>query len=133
MKGPLENLTAVHDGALPYLGNYQVAPPEGDSYPRNEHPVIIRHPETGKKVLFLNGDFTSRIKGLNPAESRAMLSMLFDHISQTHRLTCRVNWQPNTLTLWDNRFTQHHALWDCYPESRYGERVSIVGNCCPAA
>jgi taurine dioxygenase len=132
MKDLLENLTAVHDGALPYLGNYRVAPPEGDSYPRNEHPVVVTHPETGKKVLFVNSGFTSHINGLNPAESKAMLNMLFDHISKTHRLTCRVNWEPNTLTLWDNRCTQHHALWDYYPESRYGERVSILGNSRPA-
>ncbi len=81
-----------------------------------------------EKVLFVNSGFTASIKGMHPAESKAILTMLFDYISKTHRLTCRVNWQPNTLTLWDNRCTQHHALWDYYPESRYGERVSILGN-----
>ena len=133
MKSLLENLTAVHDGALPYLGNYKVAPPEGDAYPQNEHPVIVAHPETGKKILFVNSGFTSHIKGMHPFESKALLQMLFDHISRTHRLTCRVAWQPNTLTLWDNRCTQHHAIWDYFPESRYGERVSILGNSRPAA
>jgi taurine dioxygenase len=133
MKSLLENLTAVHDGALPYLGNYKVAPPEGDAYPQNEHPVIVTHPETGKKILFVNSGFTSHIKGMHPFESKALLQMLFDHISRTHRLTCRVAWQPNTLTLWDNRCTQHHAIWDYFPESRYGERVSILGNSRPAA
>ena len=133
MKSLLENLTAVHDGALPYLGNYKVAPPEGDAYPKNEHPVIVTHPETGRKVLFVNSGFTSHIKGMHPFESKALLQMLFDHISRTHRLTCRVAWQPNTLTLWDNRCTQHHAIWDYFPESRYGERVSILGNSRPAA
>jgi taurine dioxygenase len=44
-----------------------------------------------------------------------------------------VAWEPNTLTLWDNRCTQHHAIWDYYPASRYGERVSILGNSRPAA
>ena len=133
MKSLLGNLTAVHDGALPYLGNYKVAPPEGDAYPQNEHPVIVAHPETGKKILFVNSGFTSHIKGMHPFESKALLQMLFDHISRTHRLTCRVAWQPNTLTLWDNRCTQHHAIWDYFPESRYGERVSILGNSRPAA
>jgi taurine dioxygenase len=133
MKSLLANLTAVHDGALPYLGNYKVAPPEGDAYPKNEHPVVISHPETGKRVLFVNTGFTSHIKGMHPFESKALLNMLFDHIDKTHRLTCRVAWEPNTLTLWDNRCTQHHAIWDYYPESRYGERVSILGNSRPTA
>ena len=100
MKALLGGLTAIHDGALPYLGNYKVAAPEGGAYPKNEHPVVITHPETGKKILFVNSGFTSHIKGMNGWESKALLGALFDHITRTHRLTCRVQWQPNTLTLW---------------------------------
>ncbi len=133
MKDMLDGLTAVHDGAIPYMGGYQVAPPEGQKYPRNEHPVITRHPETGNKVLYVNSGFTSHIKGMNPWESRAILQALYDHIAKTPRLTCRVEWQPNTLTFWDNRCTQHHAIWDYWPDTRYGERVSILGNSRPAA
>jgi len=132
MKRMLEGLTAVHDGALPFMGSYRVAPPDGKEYPRSEHPVVITHPETGRKVLYVNSGFTSHIKGLRPAESRAILQMLFDHIATTPRLYCRVEWQPNTLTFWDNRCTQHHAVWDYYPHSRYGERVTIVGTERPA-
>lgn len=132
MKEILSNLTAVHDGALPYIGNYKSTPPEG-GYPKNEHPVVISHPETGKKVLFVNGSFTSHIKGMLPWESKAILEALYDHIARTPRLTCRVEWRPNTVTLWDNRCTQHHAVWDYWPDSRYGERVSIIGNERPAA
>ena len=133
MKELLDGLVAVHDGAIPYLGNYQVAPPGDKEYPRNEHPVIVTHPETGKKVLFVNSGFTSHIKGMRNWESRALLDALLTHIATTARLTCRVEWQPNTLTLWDNRCTQHHAVWDYWPESRYGERVSILGNQRPQA
>jgi taurine dioxygenase len=132
MKEILSNLTAVHDGALPYIGNYKSTPPEG-GYPKNEHPVVISHPETGKKVLFVNSGFTSHIKGMSPWESKAILEALYDHIARTPRLTCRVEWLPNTVTLWDNRCTQHHAVWDYWPDSRYGERVSIIGNERPAA
>ena len=133
MKGMLEGLTAVHDGALPFLSSYRVAPPDGKEYPRNEHPLVIVHPETGRKVLYVNSGFTSHIKGLAPAESKAILQFLFNHIATTPRLYCRVEWQPNTLTFWDNRCTQHHAVWDYYPHSRYGERVTIVGTQRPKA
>ena len=133
MKDMLDGLVAVHDGAMPYLTGYKVAPPEGAEYPRNEHPVITRHPETGKKILYVNSGFTHHIKDLQPWESRMLLDGLFKHIAETQRLYCRVNWEPNTLTFWDNRCTQHHAVWDYWPHSRYGERVSIVGTERPAA
>ncbi len=133
MKDLLSGLTAVHDGALPYLGNYKVSPPDGEKYPRNEHPVIATHPETGKKLLYVNSGFTSHLKGLAPWESKAILAALFDFIAKTPRLTCRVDWQPNTLTFWDNRCTQHHAVWDYWPDTRHGERVSILGTERPAA
>ena len=132
MKQFLGGLTAIHDGALPYLGNYGVAPEDGKAYPKNEHPVIVTHPETGKKVLYVNSGFTSRLKGFAPWESRMLLKGLTDFIATTPSLTCRVQWEPNTLTFWDNRCTQHHAVWDYHPHSRYGERVSIVGDQRPA-
>ncbi len=123
----LEGLTAVHDGGIPYVGSYNTTPPEG-GYPRNEHPVIAVHPVTGKKVLYVNSGFTSHIKGLRRWESRALLDSLFKLIAETPRLHARVRWEPNTLTLWDNRCTQHHAVWDYHPSSRYGERVSVIGD-----
>ncbi len=133
MKQLLNGLTAVHDGALPYQGAYGVAPPSGTQYPRNEHPVIAAHPETGRKLLYVNSGFTSRVKGMKAWESKLLLDGLFNFIATEVRLPCRVQWQPNTLTFWDNRCTQHHAVWDYYPNSRYGERVSIVGSQRPAA
>jgi len=133
MKDMLDGLVAVHDGAMPYLTGYKVSPPEGSEYPRNEHPVVTTHPETGKKILYVNSGFTHHIKDMNPWESRMLLDGLFKHIAETQRLYCRVNWEPNTLTFWDNRCTQHHAVWDYWPHSRYGERVSIVGTERPAA
>ena len=133
MKDMLSGLTAVHDGTVPYMGSYGVAPPDGEKYPKNEHPVIATHPESGEKILYVNSGFTAYIKGLAPWESRMILDGLFRHIAQTPRLVCRVEWQPNTLTFWDNRCTQHHAVWDYYPHTRYGERVSIVGEQRPAA
>ena len=127
MKQFLSGLTAVHDGALPYVGAYKSVPPEG-GYPRNEHPVVVQHPETGRAVLYVNSGFTSRIKGLSARESDALLQFLFRHIDSTPKLTARVSWSPNTLVLWDNRCTQHHSVWDYYPNCRYGERVSVIAN-----
>ncbi len=131
MQAFLETLTAMHDGAIPYVGAYKTTPPEG-GYPKNEHPVVIRHPDTGRKILYVNAGFTSHLVGLAPAESRALLDMLFRHIDSTPRLYCRVEWEPGTLTFWDNRCTQHHAVWDYYPYSRYGERVSVFGDEAPS-
>jgi taurine dioxygenase len=123
----LEGLTAVHDGAIPYVGKYKSTPPEG-GYPRSEHPVVTVHPVTGRKVLYVNSGFTSHIKGLRAWESEALLDSLYQHIATTPKLHCHVEWRPNTLTLWDNRCTQHHAVWDYYPHSRYGERVSMIND-----
>lgn len=83
MQRMLEGLGAVHDGALPYVGAYKTTPPEG-GYPRSKHPVVIRHPETGRKTLYVNSGFTTHIVGLSPMESRALLDMLFLRISD-HR------------------------------------------------
>jgi taurine dioxygenase len=132
MQGFLEGMWAVHDGALPYVGNYKSAPPEG-GYPRTRHPVVTLHPDTGRKVLNVNSGFTTHIEGLHRWESRALLDMCFGLLQREPKLHCRVRWEPNTLTLWDNRCTQHHSVWDYYPFSRYGERVSVIGERAPEA
>jgi taurine dioxygenase len=132
MKAFLEGLTAVHDGAMPYVGSYKSSAPEG-GYPRTSHPVVTRHPVTGRKVLFVNSGFTTHIEGLQRWESRAILDMCFELLQREPKLHCRVRWEPNTLTMWDNRCTQHQAVWDYYPYSRYGERVSVVGEEAPSA
>lgn len=131
MQAWLSTLTATHDGAKPYIGSYKSTPPEG-GYPRNSHPVITVHPESGRRVLYVNSGFTTHIDGLRRWESDALLESLHRFVATTPKLHCRVRWEPNTLTLWDNRWTQHHAVWDYYPHSRYGERVSVLGDARPA-
>jgi taurine dioxygenase len=125
MRAFLDGLTAVHDGALPWVQSYGYTPNE--TFQKNEHPVVIRHPETGRKTLFVNRGFTSHIVELARFESQALLEMLFRHIETQPALACRVRWTPNTLVFWDNRCTQHHAIWDYYPLDRIGHRVSILG------
>ncbi|ANK82253.1 MAG: hypothetical protein TEF_16750 [Rhizobiales bacterium NRL2] len=127
MKEFLRPLTAVHDGAIPYVGAYNTVPPEG-GYPRNEHPVVVRHPDTGREVLYVNPGFTSHIKGLSRYESQHILEMLYRHVEKRLDLQVRMSYRPNTLMFWDNRCLQHQASWDYWPYSRYGERVSIIGH-----
>ena len=136
IKGLLEGLSAVHDGAGPYSEQQAMGiglPTPGEEFPSCEHPVVVRHPDTGRKLLYVNSAFTTHIVGLSAAESRGLLDLLFHHIASTHKLHCRVHWAPNTLTFWDNLCTQHHAIWDYYPHSRVGGRVSILGQARPSA
>ncbi|MEE1886411.1 TauD/TfdA dioxygenase family protein [Pseudomonas carassii] len=118
----LGTLTAIHDGEIPWKG---YTPPPG--LPKTEHPVVVRHPETGRPSLFINSGFTSHIVQLSASESQVLLGMLFDLVAREPVLSCRVRWAPGTLVFWDNRCTQHHAVWDYFPHSRYGERVTILG------
>lgn len=124
MRAMLDGLTAVHDGLIPWQG---YTPPPEYVIPKNEHPVVVRHPETGRKLLFVNAGFTSHIVQLSREESRALLDLLFGLVASQPMLSCRVRWTPNTLVFWDNRCTQHHAVWDYYPHSRYGQRVTVLG------
>ncbi len=122
----VDGLTAIHDGEPFYRGRYDVDD-RAKKYPRAEHPVVRTHPVTAKKCLFVNRFFTTRIVGLQRNESDAILGLLFRHI-ETPELSVRFKWQPNSVAFWDNRCTQHHALWDYYPNKRYGHRVTICGD-----
>lgn len=123
----VRTLHAVHDGSLPWRETYGREPDPGAVFNRTVHPVVIAHPETGKPVLWVNRGFTTRIEGVSRLESRALLEMLFQHIESTPRLQCRVRWRERTLVIWDNIGTQHHAVWDYYPQTRSAERVSAIG------
>jgi len=124
LKAFLDNLTAVHDGALAWTVGYGAKPQAGQTFPATEHPVVPRHPRTGRKFLFVNRGFTSHIVQLTKTESEAVLALLFRHIEASLALQTRVQWRPDTLLLWDNWATQHHAIWDYYPFERSGARVS---------
>ena len=123
----LEGLTAVHDGEHVYRGRYEDHVGEGKSYPRSEHPVVRTHPVSGRKSLFVNRIFTTRIVELEKRESDAILQMLFEQIEQP-QFQCRFQWQPGSVAFWDNRCVQHYAMWDYYPNRRRGLRVTIKGD-----
>jgi len=125
MKDFLENLTAEHDGAKLFDKG------KVDEYPRAIHPVITRHPETGRKLLFVNPGFTTRICELSKEESNAVLEMLYDHIAKPH-WQMRFRWLKNSIAFWDNRCTQHFAIWDYWPNVRSGYRVQFEGTVRPS-
>ena len=122
----LDGLSAIHSGERYYRGRYGVDD-TGKTYPSSEHPVIRTHPVTKKKCLFVNRMFTMRIAGLKKTESDAILEMLCRHI-ETPEFCVRFRWQANSIAFWDNRCTQHQALWDYFPHKRYGHRVTICGD-----
>jgi taurine dioxygenase len=126
MQRLLEGMTAIHDGERVFRGRYGVDD-RGREFPRAEHPMVRTHPVTGRKALFVNRWFTARIPQLKPQESSALLEMLYRH-TETPEFHCRFKWQAGSIAFWDNRCAQHHAIWDYYPQRRYGHRVTIRGD-----
>jgi alpha-ketoglutarate-dependent taurine dioxygenase len=126
MKRFLEPLTAMHEGEHVYRGRYGIDD-KGKAFPRAEHPVIRTHPVSGRRALFVNSGFTTRIVQLGRSESDALLQFLVRHV-ETPEFQCRFRWQVHSVAFWDNRCVQHHAMWDYYPQRRHGHRVTIRGD-----
>jgi len=124
----LHGMTAVHDGT-PYYRSVNVRigrDDHGREYPRAEHPIVRTHPISGRKALFVNSMFTTHVVGLTRKESEAVLGFLYDHVAQP-RFQCRFSWRKNSMAFWDNRCVQHEAIWDYWPQTRSGYRVTIKG------
>jgi len=128
----ISGLEAIHD-FKPFKALFGKSEEERKSlqryelmYPPQIHPVVRVHPETGRKVLFVNPQFTIAIKDMDERESRSLLDMLF-HQTLIPEYQFRHHWEPNTIAMWDNRSTQHYAVHDYYPQKRYMERVTIKG------
>ena len=130
LSGPMQRflcgLTALHDGEHHYRGRYDGAEDEGKDYPQATHPVVRTHPVSGRNTLFVNRIFTTRIVELEEPESEVILNLLFDHIEQPE-FQCRIQWEPGSVAIWDNRCVQHRALWDYFPHRRHALRVTIEG------
>ena len=128
MKAYLDGLTALHDGEDAYRGTYKNAGMQDKPvYPRAEHPIVRTHPVTGKKALYVNRGFTRRILGVPRDESAAILDYLYTH-AENPLFQCRFRWQPNSVAFWDNRCVQHRAMWDYWPHTRSGFRVTVAGD-----
>jgi taurine dioxygenase len=122
MKVYLEGLTATHDGTRIF----------GPGTPVSVHPVVIRHPESGRKALYVNTDFTAHINELPRLEADRLLQFLIDHCVNP-QWTCRFRWRAHSIAFWDNRCVQHQAIWDYWPNVRSGYRVQIEGTVAPVA
>jgi len=129
MQTMLDGLTARHSGEMAYRGRYEYrgVDDEGMSYPDNDHPVVRTHPVTKRKGLFVNRIFTSRINGVTEAESESLLQFLFRHIGKPE-FQVRFRWRPGSVAFWDNRAVQHYAIWDYFPKTRSGYRVTVAGD-----
>ncbi len=132
MKSLVDDLTAVHDivaSMPPDFTRQSWAPKQlarmQEVTPPVEHPVVRTHPETKRKCLFVNRNFTSYIKGMTLPESDALLGFLLEHIEQPE-FQCRFHWETKSLAFWDNRCTQHYAVND-YRSKRQMHRVTICG------
>jgi taurine dioxygenase len=102
--------------------------PELDKrYPCSTHPVVRTHPVTGRKGLFVNSSYTTRIVELPEAESAAVLGFLYQHCANPN-FHVRFRWRPRSVAFWDNRCTQHLAVWDYFPSTRSGFRVTVGGD-----
>ncbi len=129
MKEILGPLHAIHDFAQ--TATTQFAQPivvskdlEGGN--RAVHPVVRTHPETGRKSLFVNPGMTTHLENFHPAESKALLGLLFNHATRPE-FCYRHRWLQNDVVMWDNRSLMHYAVADYGDHPRYMERTTGIG------
>ena len=91
------------------------------------HPVVRRHPETGRKALFVNVAHTARFDGMTEEESKPLLQFLFQHQVKPE-FTCRFVWGVGSLALWDNRCAQHNPVNDYHGHKRVMHRITLRGD-----
>jgi alpha-ketoglutarate-dependent taurine dioxygenase len=132
IKDGIEDLTAVHDWSLgKYSDKYGEHLDElRRAVPPVEQPVVMRHPRSGRKTLFVNRLFTRSINGLSPQESDCLLDLLCRQ-AEIPEYQCRVHWQPGTIAFWDNLAAQHYGVSDYYPQRRVMARAAIAGTAKP--
>ena len=98
-----------------------------DGYRLIEHPVVRTHPETGRKCLFVNPNYTLRLKDITEAESKPLLDFLYAHAIRDE-FVCRFRWQAGSVAVWDNRCTMHRAVNDYDGARRHVRRVTLQGD-----
>jgi taurine dioxygenase len=131
-RATLETLRAVHSADREYSSqgasaqkrqSMSVVEAEGAAG-EYVHPLVLVHPESGRKALYANPAFTMRIEGWSRRESKALLDFLFEH-SRYEPFTTRFNWRPGSVAFWDNRQVWHFALNDYPGQRRHMRRVTV--------
>jgi taurine dioxygenase len=125
----IDGLTAIHDWVQTFgvRMSDEVRERLRREYPEVEHPVVRVHPETGRRMLFVNQIFTREIVGLPAEEGEDLLRRLAAVIAQPE-LQVRFRWSPGAVAFWDNRSTHHYAVSDYHPARRVMDRISIAGD-----
>jgi taurine dioxygenase len=129
MKAYLSGCMALHESERAYRGRYKDKGIDdtGKTFPSTLHPVVRTHPVSGRQALYVNGTFTSKILDMPIEESNAILTYLYQHMARPE-FQVRFPWRENSIAFWDNRSTQHLAMWDYWPDERYGHRVTVKGD-----
>ena len=94
---------------------------------RAVHPAVIRHPVTGRKLLYVNGAFTLHFEGWTREESLPLLQYLYQ-VASCEEFQCRLHWQPGSVAIWDNRATWHLAMNDYHGHRRVMHRITLTGD-----
>ncbi len=137
IKDKIKDKKAIHSslGASFFIDNYKKMKGNSkknyDEY-TNTHPIVRTHPETGKKILFVNWTYTKKIIGLDKEESDEILNKIFEHQARLE-FTCRFTWTENAVAIWDNRSVIHFAIADFYPQRGLGhervmDRIAVEGD-----
>ena len=127
IKQLLQGLTALHDSSKAHYYRVKATDRDGIKFPNAEHPVVRTHPVTGRKCLYVNAGFTSHLLGVPRDEGDAILRYLYQHM-ENPLFQCRFRWRENSIAFWDNRCAQHRAMWDYWPHTRSGHRVTVKGD-----
>ena len=135
IKEKIKDKKAVHSslGGAFFTDEYEAMESNGNNKEySNEHPIVRTHPDTGKKILFVNWTYTKKIIGLKKKESDEILEKVFEHQARLD-LTCRFKWTENAVAIWDNRSVQHYAISDFFPGRGLGyerimDRIAIEGD-----
>lgn len=133
LKKTLEGLKAVHSSRHVFGAKAQYAKDMGERMGNAEaatqdavHPVVLRHPESGRKVLYVNRGFTTHFEGWTAEESKPLLDFLYAHGANPEFQT-RFQWKEGSIAIWDNRSTWHLAVNDYHGERRLMHRITLEG------